>query len=980
MRWHCVLLVSALMVPAASNVGAQVRSVVPMPRDSLRGRPDTTRTDSLAADTTRAREIVRWNEADSVMQALMARPGYSATRYQGDKVVFNAQSRTLELEGDPSAVGRDQTLLVADSIRYNDSTKLIFARGDTVVLRDPKQAASDVIALGQMTYNVGTRRGSVTNISTSVETGQTWYVRGRQAAFVGDTARGGSTAFYTRNGTITSCDDVNPDYHFQSKEIKLVSKNILVARPAVLYIGDVPVMWLPFIFQDMRSGRRSGMLTPRFGVSELFRNSPTYRRHAENLGYYFAISDYMDAQLSFDWRSGSRPSAGDPGWVRFNGAWQYRWLNRFLSGGLRTSHHALRDGSTNTSLSWNHSQNFSQVTSLQTNINYVTNTTVQRNTTFNPAQVLATIRSDANYSTQFGQTRFSVGGNRTQYPGRKFVTQSAPNFSISSPTIAVTPWIDWTPAFTFQNSQELDIDRPDEFTHRLLPPRADGTRDSVPLKRDSRSTSANFSTPFKVGGFNITLSFRASDLEQNYPQTITLLNPADTAERIPRVFAKTFRSEVDWIGSFSLPSFSQGKLNLSPYLSFENVDPGPFFLRTHLSGGRFVHQSKRARAGIGMTPTLFALMPGFGPVSRFRHAITPGISYSYAPKAKVDEEYLRAANTNPTTYLGANAQSMLMFTLSHVLEAKLRSRDTSALAEPRKVKVLSMNFSSFAYDFERARATGRSGFATDRFNYSVTSELLPSFSGSVNYSLYEGNLLSDSARFKPYREGIEASFTLNGQSGIFAAINRIFGRAVRQPTPSIERVTPSADDAQANAVASTPSAGAAIRNTQLGIPRTKGWQAQFSFSSTRQRPPTGDGRVQEWDPALICEPLRINPFQFDQCVEEQRSNPTGGAPVPETTAGGTFYRVPPRENIRSQMSFNITPKWSAAWGTNYDFQARKFGSHDVTLQRELHDWNAVFSFNQAANGNFAFSFFIALTAQPDLKFDYNKQTYRTPTR
>ena len=64
-------------------------------------------------------------------------------------------------------------------------------------------------------------------------------------------------------------------------------------------------MWLPFIFQDMRSGRRSGVLTPRFGVSEMFRNSPTYRRHLENLGYYFAINDYMDAQVALDWRSGA---------------------------------------------------------------------------------------------------------------------------------------------------------------------------------------------------------------------------------------------------------------------------------------------------------------------------------------------------------------------------------------------------------------------------------------------------------------------------------------------------------------------------------------------------------------------------------------------------------------------------------------------------------------------------------------------------
>ena len=54
----------------------------------------------------------------------------------------------------------------------------------------------------------------------------------------------------------------------------MISKNILVARPAVMYIADIPVLWLPFIFQDIRSGRRSGIIPPRIGFSDIVRNSP----------------------------------------------------------------------------------------------------------------------------------------------------------------------------------------------------------------------------------------------------------------------------------------------------------------------------------------------------------------------------------------------------------------------------------------------------------------------------------------------------------------------------------------------------------------------------------------------------------------------------------------------------------------------------------------------------------------------------------
>ncbi|MDP9200584.1 MAG: hypothetical protein M3P26_01455, partial [Gemmatimonadota bacterium] len=947
--------------------------------DTVRARPDTSRRDSTSADSSRMRELIKWNPTDSVMEALMARSGYTATRYQGDQVVFNAQTRTLELKGSKAGVSRDQTVLVGDSITYNDSTKIMIARGDTVILRDPQRQAADVVARGEMAYNAELHRGVVTNVSTSVESGQTWFVRGKEAAFVSDTTRGRETAFYARNGSITSCDDSIPDYHFEAKEIKMVSKNIMVARPAVLYIGEVPVMWLPFIFQDMRSGRRSGVLTPRFGVSELFRNSPTYRRHAENLGYYFALSDYMDAQIAFDWRSGARATDGDPGWVRVNGEWQYRWLDRFLSGRVALFRHAQRNGSSNTGLTWNHDQSFSQYTHLTTNINYVTNTFIQRTTTFNPQQVLATISSQANYQTKIGPASISLGGTRTQYPGRNEVAQSFPNFGVTVPTLSLTPWLDWTPGFNFQTDQRLNIDQAGEFTYRYLV-KPDGTSDSVRLKRNTRNTSSSFSTPLRIGGFNWANSFSMRDQEINAPATIIVVDPNDSSIKTPRVFAKTFSTELDWQTSISLPSFLQGSLKIGPSVQFQNVDGHAFWVRSEQSGGKFVHQSKRPVAGLSASPTLFALFPGFGSVTRFRHSITPVLTYNYAPSADISSEFLRALNMSKQGYLGALAQNRVTLSLSHVLEAKLRTTDTSSTAEPRKIKVLAMNFSPLSYDFERARKTHRSGFVTDVFTSDFTTDLIPGFRGSVRYSLYQGDIMSDSARFKPFREGIDASFTVNGQSGIFGALSRVFGRAVPSKNPQIERVETNPDDALASRVASMPVAGISARNRQFSVPETRSWQASLTYSSNRQRPPTGNGIVLDDDPSIQCVIYQANPIVYERCIQDAVANANGGVGITRTTAGGPFIRIPPRDNLQSQMTFHITPKWAGSWGTNYDFQAKKFGSHQVSLQRELHDWRAIFAFTQAPNGNFAFNFFIALNAEPDLKFNYDKQTYRPITR
>jgi hypothetical protein len=982
MRRAILLACSALVLSAHTSLSAQVRTP-PTPvrtpstqrRDTVLSKPDSARRDSIAADS--AKELIKWNEPDSVMRALMTRPGYSATRYQGDVAVFNAQTHTLELKGKKAGVSRDQTVVVGDSIIYNDSTKIMVARGETVILRDPEQQAADVVAHGQMAYNVELHRGVVTNLSTAIEeTGQHWLVRGGVGTFVSDTTRGRETAFYVRNGEITSCDDSIPDYHFKSNEIKMISKNIMVARPAILYIGDVPIMWLPFIFQDIRSGRRSGVITPRFGVSELLRNSPTYRRHVENLGYYFAINDYMDAQVALDWRSGARPTAGDPGWVQVNGEMQYRWLDRFMSGGLGLSRHEQGDGSTNTKLSWNHSQSFSQSTHFNANVNYVTNTFIQRTTTFNPAAVLASISSRASYDTKIGPAAFSLGATRTQHPGRTQVEQGFPSLSVTVPTLSPASWLEWTsPSFSFNTDQTLNIDGPGEFPYRYTTG-LNGQRDSVRRIRDQRTTISRFDTPLRIGGFTWSNSFSLNDQEFDEPSTVKVHDVNDTSITVPTVFAKTFVTNLDWSTGISLPGFLQSSLKLTPSVSFGNVDGGSFWVRTQLSGGKLVHQSKRPMFGLSASPTLFALFPGFGPVARFRHSITTMIGYGYAPTGTLSDEYLRTQNHTRQGYLGALAQNRVTLGLSHVLEAKMKSTDTSSTAEPKKIKILSMNFSSLAYDFERARQTHRSGFATDEFHSDFSTDLIPSFHGGVRYSLYQGDILSDSARFKPFRTGIDAGVTINSQSGVFGAISRVFGHAAPQTNPQNGRVEGSPDDALARNVSSLPVAGISSRDRQFQIPDTQGWSATLQYTWSRQRPPTGDAIILDNDPKAKCAPFIANSIVYQQCIELASANPNGGVPFQPATAGGAFVRTPPYDNLQSSMNFHLTPMWAGTWTTNYDFQAHKFGNHSVTLQRQLHDWKAIFSFTQAPNGNFQFSFFIALTAEPDLKFNYDKSTYR----
>jgi hypothetical protein len=999
-RWSTVVAVVVLLAGVALEAAGQARPPV---------RSDTTRRDSLArrdttdslgrplADSLRRRKVdFTFESPDSVMQALMQRTGFSVTRYQGENVRFRAADRVLNIEGDPSAVQRDSTLLVGDTILFNDSTQMVRARGDTIWLRDPSQGEDDIVALKRMTYDVRSRVGTVQDVTTTVESGERWVVHGGTAAFKGDTSAAGRSAFYARDGWITSCEETEPHYHFRAKEMKLVSKNVMVARPAILYIADVPVFWLPFVFQDMRSGRRSGLIPPRFGFSEILRNSPTYRRTIEDLGYYFVLNDYMDTEITMDWRSNARAGEGDPGWVRFNTLSRYSWRDRFIDGTIGASLNFLRDGSRNQSYSLAHSQRFSERTNVRASLNYVTNTRIQRNTTLNPFEATQTIQSNMNFHSGRGPFSFDIGGSQRQYLGREEVQRDFPSINVSSKPIEVTSWLTWTPSFNSTNSQTFDIDQVGDFGFRYITDDLGRVVDSTRVRRNTRSSTVSFGTPIQIAGFNIANTIRISDNLNDFPQLRIVQDVNDSTIKDERVFARTYKTNVDWDFSFNLPSFSQGRWNLAPNVSFQKVDGrGGLWVRSERTGNTFVSQGLRPSFGLGVSPTFYGFFGGVGPIERIRHSIQPQLSFSYAPEGDVSDAYLAAIGGVRSRYSSANRQSALSLGLSTVFEAKLRApesedaSDSTALQGPaqqgQKIKLLSLNFTALSWDFERARVTKRTGLNNTSFGINARSDLIPGFDIGVDYSLFQGDPQnSDTAVFKPYRTGVRAQLSLDAKSGLGRAIGRMLGLSAEEEEAAPQSFQTGArtqDAARAgfgqggNFVAGQPIAGSVNRAASLAVPQGEGWNVSLSYSSQRQRPPVG-GLIKDLDPTHVCDIHKdLDPFLYERCVLEVNTTSTNPQYGTETTLGGTFFRVPPQSSLQGQMAFNITDKWAARWQTTYDFETGDFASHVVSLQREMHDWNAIFAFTQSPNGNFAFNFFIALKAQPDIKFNYDRRNY-----
>src|SRR4029078_11024161 len=115
--------------------------------------------------------------------------------------------------------------------------------------------------------------------------------------------------------------------------------------------------------------------------------------------------------------------------------------------------------STNTAISWGHQQNFTRNSSLTANINYVTSTSIQRNTTSNPYTALATISSSLNYQQKIRPAQLSLGGTNRQYPGRPQVDRSFPTLSFSTSPLSLGSWLTWTPNLPYSSKQTLNLAR-----------------------------------------------------------------------------------------------------------------------------------------------------------------------------------------------------------------------------------------------------------------------------------------------------------------------------------------------------------------------------------------------------------------------------------------------------------------------------------------------------------------------------------------
>jgi sec-independent protein translocase protein TatC len=846
-------------------------------------------------------------QPDSVVNALLNRQGYRPTRYRADSATVFVERQEVRLQGQ-ALTERQGALLEADSITYRRDSCLLAASGDPHLFDEGQVLVGEGIS-----YDVCRRRGMIRDALTNFNEGSTvWFLRGNVAQ---DSS---SSRIYAGSSDITSCDLPSPHYHFSSRQMKWVSRSVMVARPVTLYVRDVPILWLPFIFQDMRPGRHSGILIPQFGINDLIRPTPGYNRQVANLGYYWVPNDYLDFTARLDWFANR--------YVQYGVTGQYRILNRFMAGSLGFNQQRESEGGSGLAIRWDHRQQFDLSTSLNVDFNYASNTRVVRDNAIDPLQNTQQITSSANFSKRYNWGQVSLGGNRRQDISDGGVQQLLPAVTISPAPLALGPDITWSPGLSFTNNTTSDPNRDSLF--QALP---GGAIDTVLLDVDSRVTAFSFDTPLRLGSFNWQNSIQATDQTSTGLETVTFRiddpasdDPADSIT-VNRTFSGDFESSVDWNTGINLPILFRGSWKFQPSLGISNTTGGPFMLRNRNTNGEWVHQGKRFRIGVGSTPTFFGFFPGIGPLQRIRHSFSPVISYSYEPAADIPEEYARAtAQPGQALQLRSMARQALTVGLSQTFEGKRKpeGQDTSAADAP-KLRLLSISTSPMTYDFEQAKQPGRTGWATQSLTNTFLSDMLPGFSLALSHDLWRGTVGADTADFDPFLQRVDASFSISGNT--FRALGALFGigtapdRAARERDQEIPRYIAESG-----------------RRTSPG-----------SFYSTNQAPIRGGGR------AFSAS------FQYSL---------TRTRPIPERVQQDD-------QSLQLTTNFSPTPFWGLSWSTVYSITNGTFESQVVRLERDLHEWRAGFNFVRNPTGTFAIYFSIYLTDLPDLKFDYDQTTF-----
>jgi len=160
---------------------------------------------------------------------------------------------------DNVAIHVGDTDIYADYAQYNSTTHEVELRGHVRIYRDkptatipnkPAHKFNEEESDQQISfyradsgiYNIDTKRIRATNMRTE---SQPYFLSGQNVSEISE------NAYLIQNGTFTTHDAPNPDFHLQARTIRVYEKDRVIFRNVTLYVGKVPVFWWPYLYQSL---------------------------------------------------------------------------------------------------------------------------------------------------------------------------------------------------------------------------------------------------------------------------------------------------------------------------------------------------------------------------------------------------------------------------------------------------------------------------------------------------------------------------------------------------------------------------------------------------------------------------------------------------------------------------------------------------------------------------------------------------------
>ncbi len=400
-------------------------------KDGLRNdsvQSNSTRNDSVQNDSTRS---------DSVQKQVLPKKQSdikSPIHYQATDSMVMMRDGTAYLHG-KGELKYEKMELTSDYIRVNMDSSQIYAHGvyDTLynewkgkpVFKDGK----DEYETNEITYNIKTQKGFIRHVVTQQGEG---YIIADKTKKVDD------DVLMMAGGQYTTCDDhEHPHFYMKLTKAKVKPGEYIATGPAYLVVGDVPLpLAVPFGFFPFTDSYSSGLIMPQFGDD--------YSRglYLSNLGYYFALCDYMDLQVTGDiYTRGTWAIRAQSKYVwryHFNGSLNISYRNDVTSSKDMPDYSVAK----NFQVQWTHTQDakFNPYNTFSASVNFATSGYNRSNiNSYYNANLMAenTKSSTISYTQRFPDSPWSMSmsANLTQRTKDSTLSLTAPELAISMSSI-----------------------------------------------------------------------------------------------------------------------------------------------------------------------------------------------------------------------------------------------------------------------------------------------------------------------------------------------------------------------------------------------------------------------------------------------------------------------------------------------------------------------------------------------------------------